>query len=68
MKQRQMEEKKREEEKMLKQQEEQKKANTSLPMPQGKKQGAGAGQAGQSRKKSTIDDMNQKRQQLSSAG
>jgi hypothetical protein len=56
-----------EEEKAKKQQAAQQKS-ASLPAPTGKRTGAAAGQAGQSRKKSMIDDMNQKRQQLSSAG
>ena len=37
----------------------------SLPVPQGRTHGAGAGMPGQSRKKSTIDDLNKKRQQMS---
>ncbi len=61
--------KKEEEEKMVKRQEDEKKAaENALPEPKGKISGAAAGMPGASRKKSVIDDLNQKRQQLSSAG
>lgn len=64
-----MKKQKEEEERMQKRQEEQKKAaESSLPEPKGKVSGAAAGMPGQSRKKSMIDDLNKKRQQLSSAG
>ncbi len=64
----QMKKRKEEEERIRKKQEEQQKAAQSqVSAPVGKKQGAGAGQAGMSKKQSTIDTLNQKRKQLSSA-
>jgi hypothetical protein len=61
--------KKKQDEEMEKQKTAQKAAaKQDLPTPAGKKSGAAAPGAGQSKKQSFTDDFNKKRQQLSSAG
>ena len=60
--------KEEEEEKVRKQQELQAKEQNELPVPKGKTHGIMPGMPGQSKKQSFMDDFNQKRKQLSSAG
>jgi hypothetical protein len=63
-----MAKKKQEEEAQQRAAAQQKAAQSELPTPSSKHTGAAAPIGGQSKKKSFMDDFNQKRQQLSSAG
>ncbi len=64
----QMKKRREQEEEMMKKKREEEQKQASVAPPKGKVQGYMGGAAGKSNKKSTIDDMNMKRQQLSSAG